>query len=216
MTMYQQNHLEAIQDIRKMMEQSSRFISLSGLSGVVAGCWALLGATVAYIYLDMSPFDGQRINYYEAIEQQKWGVDYLSFFLINASLVLFLAVSSGILFTTHAAKKKGQKIWGPLTRRLLINLMIPLVAGGVFCLAMLHHGILGFIAPATLIFYGLALVNASKYTLNDIRYLGISEIVLGLVAIFFLGHGLAFWVIGFGFLHIIYGTLMYMKYERKA
>ena len=142
-------------------------------------------------------------------------MDYITFFMLDASLIIVAAFASGIFFTVRKAKKKEQKIWDALTQRLLINLMIPLVAGGFFCLALLYHGYIGLIAPATLIFYGLALVNGSKYTLADVRVLGISEIVLGLIASFFLGYGLEFWMLGFGVLHILYGTIMYYKYERK-
>jgi hypothetical protein len=66
------------------------------------------------------------------------------------------------------------------------------------------------------VFYGLALVNASKYTLTDIRYLGITEIILGILNIFFLRRGLYFWALGFGVLHIIYGLVMWWKYERAV
>lgn len=198
------------------MERSSRFISLSGLSGVAAGTFAMLGALMAYLYLEISPFDQQHVYYVSAVGADKWGMDYITFFLLDGTLVLIAALSVGIFFTTRKARQKGQKIWDALTRRLLLSLSIPLVAGGIFCLALLYHGYTGLIAPATLVFYGLGLVNASKYTLNDIQYLGISEIILGLVAVFLPGYGLEFWTIGFGLLHILYGTLMYFKYERKT
>lgn len=214
MTQDHRNHLDSLHEIRSLMERSSRFISLSGLSGVVAGSFALFGALMAYLYLGITPFDQQRIYYETVAGANKWGMDYITFFLVDATLVLIAALSVGIFFTTRKARQKGQKIWDALTRRLLLNLSIPLVAGGIFCLALFFHGYNGLIAPSTLIFYGLALVNASKYTLNDVRYLGISEIVLGLLALFLLGYGLEFWAIGFGVLHILYGTLMYFKYER--
>lgn len=197
-----------------MMERSSRFISLSGLSGVAAGTIALLGAAAAYWFLEISPFDQKTVYYQAARSTEKWGLNYISFFLLDASVVLFLAVSAGIFFTTRKAKQKGHKIWDPLTRRVLFNLMIPLITGGLFCLALFSHRFVGLIAPATLIFYGLALINASKYTFNDFRYLGICEIVLGMFALFQLGYGLEMWAIGFGLLHIFYGSLMYFKYER--
>lgn len=208
-----QDHLETLQEIRSMMERSSRFISLSGLSGIFAGLFALAGAVMVYIYLDTTPFEHKRLYYVTAQTANKWGMNYLTFFFWDALLVAVGAIGSGIFFTTRRAKKKGQKIWDKLSQRLLINMAIPLVAGGIFCLLMVYHGILGFVAPATLIFYGLALVNASKYTLTDIRHLGVLEILLGLLAMYFVGYGLEFWVIGFGLLHIIYGTLMYFKYD---
>jgi len=208
-------HLENLSEIRSLMERSSRFISLSGLSGVAAGIFALLGAAAVYLYLDMSPFAGRKAYYVEALTTYKWGMDYMTFFLVDAALVLLLALASGIFFTTKKARKKGQKIWDPLTIRLLLNMAIPLAAGGIFCLGLLYHGEFGLVAPATLIFYGLACVNASKYTLSDIRYLGLLEIGLGLIAVFNVGYGLEFWAVGFGILHIIYGTLMYFKYDRQ-
>ncbi len=206
---------ETLKEIRSLMERSSRFISLSGLSGVAAGLFAIIGAALVYHYLDMTPFvGGKRLYYVEAIHSSKWGMNYITFFLLDALFVLIGAITCGIFFTTRKAKRKGQKIWDALSQRLLINLMIPLITGGVFCLGLFYHGFFGFLAPTTLVFYGLALVNASKYTLHDIRNLGYCEIILGLLSLFFLGYGLEVWVIGFGFLHIIYGSLMYWKYER--
>ena len=200
-----QEHLKAITDIRTMMERSSRFISLSGLSGVCAGIFALCGAAVAYIKLNS--FNGT----YERFELK----NTIIYLLLVASVVLTLSVATGIALTVRNSKKKGVKIWDATIKRLLINLMIPLMAGGFFCLSMLYHGFVGFVAPATLIFYGLTLINASKYTLNDIRYLGICEIILGLMASVYIHNGLLFWAVGFGVLHIIYGTVMYFKYERN-
>ena len=203
--------LEALAEIRSMMEKSSRFISLSGLAGIFAGISALVGAFLAYLRLN---------QYYNSLSRVD---DFVSLYAANEDTiieltaialgVLVVALSFGIFFTTRNAKKKGQKIWDKLTQRLLVNLLIPLVAGGVFCLILIYHGFVGLVAPATLIFYGLAVINASKYTLRDIWYLGICETVLGLIACFYIGYGLIFWAIGFGLLHIIYGTVMYVKYE---
>ncbi len=207
-------HLETLSEIRSLMERSSRFISLSGLSGVAAGVFALIGAAMVYLYLDISPFETKRLYYAVDPSRIKWGMDYLTFFLVDATLVFLFALAGGIFFTTRKAKQKGQKIWDPLTKRLLINTAIPLVAGGFYCLGLLYHDLFGLVAPSTLIFYGLACINGSKYTLTDIRYLGISEIILGIIAIFNIGYGLEFWAVGFGFLHIIYGLVMYFKYEK--
>ncbi len=207
--------LEQIREIRGLMERSSRFIGLSGLAGVSAGIFALMGAAAVYWFGDTYPFEESRLYYMRMPEDLPFGLHPIGFFLMVAVLVLIAALAGGIYFTTRRAKRKGQKIWDRLTQRLLLNLAIPLVAGGIFCLALLAHGQVGFVAPATLLFYGLALINGSKYTLEDVRYLGLCEIGLGLIASFNLGYGLEFWTIGFGFLHIFYGLRMYVKYERK-
>lgn len=214
MTTHEQ--LNDLREIRSLMERSSRFIGLSGLSGIAAGLCASAGATVTYIYLDVRPFEHAHQSYFDlALSASKWGVHYTKFFILVGSLTILAAISFGVLFTTRNARQKGQNIWDTTARRLLLNLMIPLSAGGLYCLAMLLHGSIAYLAPATLVFYGLALINGSKYTLHDVYYLGLTEIALGIVAMFLLRYGLEFWVIGFGFLHIIYGTMMYFKYEKK-
>jgi len=211
--MTQEEHLENLTEIRNLMERSTRFISLSGLSGISAGICALIGAGVAYKYFGSHAYfpDFYRHIFTEAGMVR---LDFLQFLAALSVGVLVSALGFGFLFTWRRTKKKGISMWDSSTRRLLINLIIPLVTGGLFCIILLLHGEVYLVAPTTLIFYGLALINASKYTLNDIRYLGILEVILGLTASVYVGYGLIFWALGFGVLHIVYGTVMYLKYER--
>lgn len=205
--MESKNYHDDLSHIRQMMERSSRFISLSGLSGVFAGLTALIGATYVYFLFQkngISYFDGERNVFSRGLVNELFWVGLI---------ILVVAVGCGYFFTAQKSKKKGLKIWDSTTKRLLFNFAIPLITGGVFCIALQMHGLFVFIAPATLIFYGLALVNASKYTLTDVQYLGYFEIVLGLLSLFFLGLGLVFWAIGFGVLHIVYGLIMHKKYK---
>jgi hypothetical protein len=210
----QHDHLRNLAEIRNMMERSSRFISLSGLSGISAGIIALMGATVAFFYLDYGKRYFNWGGYCQVVGQRD--VQQTALALSGLALAVFLlAVGAVIFFTTRKALKNKQKVWDTVTKRLLYHLLVPLVTGGIFCIVLFVNGIYYLIAPATLVFYGLALLNASKFTFNDIQYLGISEIVLGLVASFVIGYGLIFWALGFGALHIVYGWIMYGKYEKK-
>ena len=202
--------IEAISDIRSMMERSSKFISLSGLTGVFAGIFALAGAAAAYFYSANS--FGPDFIYDNLQPGQK--TDALKFLCVDAFLVLALSVGFGIGLSARKSKKTGQSVLDKAAIRLLVNLAIPLLTGGIFCVALLWHGIVGLVAPAMLIFYGLALINASKYTIGDTRYLGYIEVVLGLTCCFFIGYGLLFWAVGFGFFHIAYGLFMYYIYEK--
>jgi len=205
--MESKEHLENLSYIRSMMESSTRFISLSGLSGVAAGAWALIGAGVVYFYSD-GGYDGIPSSEYPM------GISAMNFELGVAMVVLALALLSGYFFTARKAKKGGAKFWSKASMRLSVNLAIPLVAGGLFCLILMHHGFWTMVGPCTLIFYGLGLVNGGKYTVDDIRKLGLIEIVLGLISAFWLKYTLLFWALGFGVLHIFYGALMYFKYEK--
>lgn len=187
------------------MNRSSRFISLSGFSGISAGIFAIIGAYLVSltVFSDLDPLD------YDRIVLTKESVSQL---LIIALATLFLAVGTGIYFTSRETKKRHLKIWDHQTKRLLISLAIPLLTGGIICLMLLFKGYLGIVIPFTLIFYGLALVNASKYTLSEIRSLGLLEIALGLIAMQFISYGLLFWALGFGILHIVYGILIPLRY----
>ncbi|WP_449401493.1 hypothetical protein [Chryseobacterium wanjuense] len=201
------NYHEDLSHIRSMMERSSRFISLSGLSGVFAGMAALIGAGYVYFVFQregIDYFDGERNIFRPALVKE---------LVIIGIVILLVAILSGYIFTANKSKKKGLKIWDATTKRLLVTFAVPLVTGGIFCLGLLYHHLFVLIAPATLIFYGIALVGAERYTLTDIKYLGYCQIVLGLISLFFLGWGLLFWAFGFGVLHIVYGLIMHKKYK---
>jgi hypothetical protein len=206
-----QQQLEALQDIRQMMKQSNRFLSLSGFSGIFAGVYALAGAYLGHIVISDFINEYSVIGFSNTIYKNM----LLDCILICAG-VLGLSLLTALYFSKRKAHKHGYKLFDHTAWRLMINLLVPLATGGIFCLALLYHGsgMVGLISPVMLIFYGLALVNGSKYTLNDIRYLGYLEILLGIIASFNVGCGLVFWSIGFGLLHIIYGTIMWFKYER--
>lgn len=205
--------LEALNEIRSMMERSSRFISLSGLSGIAAGLFALAGAGLVYSHLHLGITSAW--DYNEVLNMTAAEFNNFFFFLVaTATSVLVASLTAGIFFTVRKAKVARLKVWDATAKRLLINMFIPLVAGGLFCLSLLMHHIVGVVPAAILIFYGLACVNASKYTLHDVRYLGLMEIVLGLIGLVFMEYSLLLWALGFGVLHIIYGIVMYYKYER--
>jgi len=203
--MKEEKYIEDLKEIKDMMSRSSKFISLSGLSGVFAGVFGLAGAFMAY----RTVYENQDYLGYRVAVINKESITSL---LIIATVTLSLSILAGIFFTSRKAKKSKQQLWDVQTRRLVINLLIPLTTGGILCLILLFKGFIGIVAPLTLIFYGLALVNASKYTLSEIRSFGIAEIVLGLIAMAFIGYGLLFWAIGFGLLHIIYGIIMHVRY----
>jgi hypothetical protein len=205
----EKNYLKDISEIRSIMEKSSRFISLSGLTGVLAGIYALIGAFVANKLI----YNSDSILYDELLNQRQVS-ENLTWLILDLVVVFLLAVGTGVYFTTKKAKKHGVKTWDESAKRLIINLMIPLVIGGLFVIILYSRGLISLMAPSTLIFYGLALVNASKYTFRDIRYLGLTQAGLGLLACTTPGYGLVIWAIGFGVMHIVYGALMYFRYER--
>ena len=207
-----QDTLQEVKDIRQMMERSSRFISLSGLSGIAAGVFALIAAAIArYVIFKNYYVDYDNRGSFEGDAFRDLKIQLMGL----AAIVFVAAFVTAFYFTWRKSTKQGVSLWIHTSRSLMWNMLIPRAAGGFFILGMLQYNDWRFVSPACLVFYGLALVNASKYTLTDIRYLGYCEIVLGLINMQWIGYGLYFWALGFGVLHIIYGVLMWWKYERK-
>lgn len=210
--------LEALLDIRRMMERSSRFISLSGWSGIAAGLCALIGAKLA----------DTKIKAYEAARSAGGDglrsgrlLDFSSSRLLQdllwiAAGTFISALVLAFLFTYIRSRKHAVPIWDHVTQRLLWNTLLPMLVGGFFLFRALQLQYYDILAPGCLLFYGLALVNGSKYTLGEVRFLGYGQIVLGLISLWVMHNGLLFWAAGFGLLHIVYGALMWWKYERAA
>ncbi len=195
-------------EIRSMMERSSKFLSLSGWEGVLAGLYALAGAYLAHAVYGFKPDR----PFYDYLAMQGSG-DAMMVVGI-AGFVLVLALVTALFFASRKASKQGEKAWNPTSKRLLMSMSVPLLSGGVVIVLLVRLGLLGLVAPLMLIFYGLALYNASKYTVTEVKVLGFVQIILGLLNMAMLGYGLLFWAVGFGAVHIIYGIFMHFRYER--
>ena len=194
------------------MEDSSRFLTLSGLSGFFAGIFALTGAAIAYFAI-LKNGTIHYDEYFRSLSTKELNVVHFQL-LTDGLIVLFLAIGASLFFSIRKAGRTNVKIWTPVSKRMLLNLIIPLVTGGVFIIAMFIHNHAGMIVPSMLVFYGLALVNTAKFTFSEIFYLGLFEILTGLLSAFFPDLSIFFWTFGFGILHITYGLIMFGKYER--
>lgn len=197
-----------LSSIRNLMERSTRFISLSGLSGILAGIYALIGAFLGYKLVYAGGNKMLYIDSYPGTGLVLWPL------LLIAICVLILSLSTCIWLTARQARKKGENSWNPVSKRLLMSMIIPLASGGLLILILLFKGDYSIIASSCLIFYGLALVSGSQFTFSDVKWLGLCEICLGLIAALLPGYGLFLWVIGFGVLHILYGSIMHFKYNQ--
>ena len=206
-------NIEDLKHIRSMMERSSKFLSLSGFSGIAAGTIALAGAAIAYFVV----FKQGMVKYDEYMRALGgWSTASIRIQMaILAISVLVCAVGAAWYFSLRKAKRAGTRLWTSTARRTLYHFMIPLTTGGIFCIGLVMNNDIRMLGSAMLIFYGLALVNSGKYTVDEVHYLGLSEIALGILAGFFLNYGLLFWAFGFGVMHIVYGIRMYYKYDRR-
>jgi uncharacterized membrane protein YidH (DUF202 family) len=205
----EEDYIRDIAQIRSIMERSSKFLSLAGWAGILAGIYALAGAYIAY---DVFEFKPTQIVYSPA--QLDSVTTDLPKVILVACIVLALAISTAIFLSNKKATKRGEKLWNAITKRLVINMTVPLVAGGLLILILIANGLIGLLPSITLLFYGLALYNAGQYTYEELRGLGLIQIGLGLFSAYFVEYGLIGWALGFGVFHIMYGTYMHYRYER--
>ena len=205
----EKDYIKDISEIRSMMERSSRFLSLSGLSGVMSGIYALAGVLVAYLVFGFNP---DSVTY--TITSESDSPANISNVIFVALVILALALGTVIYLSRRNAGKRGEKIWSTTTRRLLANMMVPLSAGGILIVILIMNNLAGLAAPVSMIFYGLALFTASKMTFEEVKLMGIIQISLGLIAILVIQYSLIIWALGFGLVNIVYGIFMHYKYER--
>lgn len=203
-----QGYEQDLASINRLMERSVKFISLSGMSGVLAGVYALAGAGAAYYIIQ---YPGSPLEYFSISAADVGTLTALTWI---AGLVLLASLGTGLWLSARKAKRVGAKVWDSTSKRLLINLSVPLMTGALFILICVSNGYFELVGAACLIFYGLALLQAGPNLYDEIRYLGYSEIALGLAAAAVPGYSLIFWSLGFGVLHIIYGVTMHRKYDR--
>jgi len=210
-----ENNLSSSDDlktIRKIMEESSRFLSLSGLSGIFAGLFAIAGAFVAWFFI----LHKGTIQYDDVLSSLYGNSSSLPGWqlIADALVVLVLSLLFSLWFSARRARKAGRILWTPVTKRLLVNFSVPLITGGLFVIILLIENHSELVIPGLLVFYGLALLNAGKFTYGEVFYLGLLEIITGLISAVLFKYGIWFWVFGFGALHIVYGLIMYRRYER--
>lgn len=198
-----------IAEIRSMMERSSKFLSLSGWAGIMAGIYALAGAWIAFSVYQFNPD-----NIVFSTTTSGGTFPYLPEVITTAVITLILAVGTAVFLSYRKGNKRGEKVWNATSRRLLGSMIVPLLTGGILILILISKGLIGLIAPLTLLFYGLALFGAGKYTYNDVKYLGVIQIGLGLLSTWFIQYSIFLWAIGFGLVHIVYGIYMHFRYER--
>lgn len=208
--MSEKEHLQSLLEIKNMMNKSTRFISLSGISGVLAGVYALIAAFFARrVLLENNSYDF--IDSLRHISKEQAILLFIIVFIL-----IFVSLFTAVYLSFRKAKKTNEVLWNNTSKRLIINLTIPLITGAVYILISFYKNDLTDACALMLLFYGLSLINASKFTVGHIKYLGFIIITLGLFCHLFRMYSFWFWVFGFGIMHIVYGLFMHFILEKNG
>src|SRR6185295_8318651 len=109
-----QEYEKDLASIRSMMERSVKFISLTGLSGILAGLYALAGAIMAYslLYYPEPPYGFEFSFIFEDMVRVK--------LLLTAGIVLVLSIGTGCILSMGKAKRLNVTIWNSASKQLFI------------------------------------------------------------------------------------------------
>ena len=197
------DYREDLAEIRIMMDRSTRFRSVPGWAGILAGLYAITAAWIAHECFGLKILFAQSPLIQPAHAKQTIGLGIL---------LLLTSMTTAITLSIRQAKGKGTPLWNQTTRRMLVSFSIPLLTGGVVLVFLMVQGLLDWVFPFSLIFYGLALHNAGRESIPELQFLGYLELGLGLVACFMSSCSVLLWLMGFGGLHLLYGWYITQKY----
>ena len=115
--------IEDLQQIKSIMERSTKFLSLSGWSGIWVGICGLAASAILYTW--QSNTSAAQVLSYNAVN-----------LILLALITLGVALGGGLYFTIQKTRKQGIPFLTNVTKRLLLRFLFPLVLGGILCIVL--------------------------------------------------------------------------------
>ena len=203
---------QTLDDIRDMMSKSSRFQAISGYSIIIVGLYAAVAAAIAAALVgavNLFPFfENIDATLNTPAKIRLATIIALSLFTLSLLTVFAMAIAKSKRHNLRFAFDKRM-------RQMLTDFFLPLAAGGLVSIALIMQQHYGLTSSIMLLFYGLALVNSSHYTYPALRWLGYTELALGIADCLTVKHAILFWFLGFSVMHIIFGIVYVIMFERK-
>jgi hypothetical protein len=177
--------MDDLRFIRRTMEHGAAFTAVPGWGGVGMGLSALAAAAVAA---------GQTTT-------EGW----LLVWLLEAAL----AIAIGGVAMQRKARRADLPVLSGAGRKFLLSFLPPAVAGGVLTLAFWQAGAHSLLPGAWLLLYGAAVVTAGTFSIKIVPIMGMSFMGLGMLSLLATpASGDLAMAVGFGGLHILFGTMI--------
>lgn len=204
---------QTLDDIREMMSKSSRFQAISGWSIIVIGLLAGIASLMAAAVIGVAD-----VPFFDNLQRYSTLNTPLKIRIAALIALILFTVCLLIVFVFAIVKSKRHNLpfaFDKRMRQMLLDFFIPLIAGGLFSMAMVMQQHYGLTSSIMLMFYGLALINCSHYTYPILRWLGYTELLIGIIDCFTMSHALLFWFLGFSVAHILFGIIYVLMFDRK-
>ena len=194
---------EELKVIRRLMERPVQYSTMSGLSGILAGCAALAGVAADWtVSRSHPPLESVKISI--ALWAGVFGV----------------AFTAAVVLTRLRERRRGMPFWSDVKRRILLTIGPPFVVCVGLTAAIVYRwwaqqgpNMWGMIPAVWMVCYGLALWQVGLFSPVEVRVLGVAFLASGIVAAASL-HTHPYWALGvtFGGFHIVYGTVVWLRH----
>ena len=184
-----QHAMDNLRYIRRTLERAGEFTAVPGIGGMLMGSTALVAAWIA------GPGTGS----------PRWLIVWL------AEAVLALLI--GIAAAAHKSKRVRIPLLSGPGRKFVAAFAPAMLTGGVLTLVLFRHGVAGLLPGVWLLLYGTGVLSGGGASVRVVPAMGGLFMLAGAAALFLpAAWGNLFLAAGFGGLHIIFGTIIAVKY----
>jgi hypothetical protein len=173
--------------IRRTMESASSFTAVSGWGLITVGFVGLAASWIAW--RNPHPAD-------------------LRIWLPTAAVCIVVAAVSNIA----KARRTAVPIWSGAIRRLVWVIAPALAAGAVLTAALTLNEAFHLLPGMWLALYGAGVTAGAEFSIRAIRWMGVSLLILGAIALLHPMWGLVLMACGFGGLHLLIGLDIVMRH----
>lgn len=175
--------------IRETMEQAAAFTAVSGWGMVGTGLVALAAAPAA--------------------ARQPTAARWLGTWVAAGLVAMCVSVWAT---ASKAARARVPMLSGP-GRKLVLSFSPPMMVGTLLTLVLFRAGLHGALPGLWLLLYGTAVVTGGSYSAPVVPVMGSAFMALGAAALFApAGWATGILALGFGGLHVGFGTLIARRY----
>jgi hypothetical protein len=177
--------MDNLRYIRETMERASSFTAVPGWGGVLVGLTAMAAALIA-----------ARVR-----DEHRW----MLVWACELPLALFVG---GLTMKRKASAAQLKLLSGP-GRKFTLSLAPPLLAGALLSVALARVEAYDILPGLWMLLYGAGVMTGGAFSVKVVPVMGLCFMALGSVALFApISWGNSLMAMGFGGLHVIFGTII--------
>lgn len=180
--------MDNLKYIRQTLERAGSFTAVPGKGGVLMGVVALLAAVVA--------------------ARQPGAGAWLAVWTVAA----MVAIAIGVAGAAIKSRRFQMPLFSGPGRKFIAGFTPALLAGAVLTAVFYRAGISGFLPGVWLLLYGAAVLAGGSASVRVVPIMGACFMFVGTVALLLPGWNDVLLPVGFGGLHLIFGTVIAVKY----